>query len=300
MTDMANAPDNPAATDALASQGGAEPELHERATDDHGDAGGDSGEESLADAAQAAADEGLEDFEHEGKTYKVPKELKDGYLRQADYTRKTQEVAEFRKSHEAEKAAFAAEQRVLREFNRDMTEIAVMDRDLARFDQIDWNRWAQEDPAACNAAIAQRQTLMNQRASKVSEIARKADELEGKQRKAQSERAANVQTEIRKLIPDWSEAKARELTTFGKELGYSTEELQAATPRDVQTLHEAMQWRRHIAKQRAAAKAVAPPVVEPAPTPKAGTGRAAPQRGPSDGDSIDAWMAKRNKQVAGR
>ncbi|KPF66114.1 hypothetical protein IP84_17015 [beta proteobacterium AAP99] len=38
----------------------------------------------------------LEDVEYEGKSYKLPPELKNALLRQADYTRKTQEVAQER------------------------------------------------------------------------------------------------------------------------------------------------------------------------------------------------------------
>lgn len=48
----------------------------------------------------ADADDSLEEIEHEGKKHRVPKELKDAFLRQSDYTRKTQEVAEARKQVE--------------------------------------------------------------------------------------------------------------------------------------------------------------------------------------------------------
>jgi post-segregation antitoxin (ccd killing protein) len=45
-----------------------------------------------ADGA-ADEDEDLVEIDHKGKTIKVPKELHEGVLRQADYTKKTQEVA---------------------------------------------------------------------------------------------------------------------------------------------------------------------------------------------------------------
>ena len=41
------------------------------------------------------------EVEFEGKTYKVSPEIKDALLRQADYTKKTMEVAEQRKAYEA-------------------------------------------------------------------------------------------------------------------------------------------------------------------------------------------------------
>ena len=48
-------------------------------------------------------EEEAEEVDFEGKKYLVAKELKDALLRQSDYTRKTQEVAETRKQIEAER-----------------------------------------------------------------------------------------------------------------------------------------------------------------------------------------------------
>ena len=55
--------------------------------------------------ADAELEPGLAEVEIDGKTYKLPPELKDGFLRQADYTRKTQELAEQRRRMEAEREA---------------------------------------------------------------------------------------------------------------------------------------------------------------------------------------------------
>src|SRR5947199_238059 len=64
--------------------------------------------------AQAANDTALPDqtdeapeeaeVEYGGKTYTLPAELKDALLRQADYTRKTQEVAQGRKALDGARA----------------------------------------------------------------------------------------------------------------------------------------------------------------------------------------------------
>lgn len=64
-------------------------------------------QELAVDATPATAPVAVEqpplsliDVEVDGKTYKVQSEAKDGYLRQSDYTRKTQEVAEQRRALE--------------------------------------------------------------------------------------------------------------------------------------------------------------------------------------------------------
>ncbi len=59
------------------------------------------------DAAEAPAPDddddgdGLVEVQHEGKTYTVPTALKGALMRHADYTRKTQELAQHRRALEA-------------------------------------------------------------------------------------------------------------------------------------------------------------------------------------------------------
>src|ERR1044072_211867 len=66
------------------------------------------------DQAEGSEDE-LEDWEEEGKTYKVPKPLKSHLLRNRDYTSKTQELAATRKEVEAERERVAEEAKFHRE-----------------------------------------------------------------------------------------------------------------------------------------------------------------------------------------
>jgi len=73
------------APDGDDSDDGDDPKKRVRATDDE-------------EGSDADAD--LEEIEHDGKKHRVPKELKDAFLRQSDYTRKTQEVAEARRQVE--------------------------------------------------------------------------------------------------------------------------------------------------------------------------------------------------------
>lgn len=75
-----------------------EPESSESEQDE------DEGTEYEEDDEQPE-DATLEDFEVDGKQYKIPSDLKPYILRQQDYTRKTQEVAELRKATEAIRAS---------------------------------------------------------------------------------------------------------------------------------------------------------------------------------------------------
>src|SRR5688500_2430522 len=78
----------------------------------------------------------LDEIEHEGATYQVPKALKGAFLMQADYTRKTQEVAALRKEVEAERAAFreAGEEEI-----GARARLVSLDDQIARFAKVDWD-----------------------------------------------------------------------------------------------------------------------------------------------------------------
>src|SRR5690349_1139844 len=87
------------------------------------------------EAAQPEPDE-TEEVEHEGKKYKIPKPLKGALLMQADYTRKTQEVAEQRKQVEAERARFAEEQKLIAESISEFGKVQALNDALAQYDKV--------------------------------------------------------------------------------------------------------------------------------------------------------------------
>ena len=88
----------------------------------------------------------LVEVEYEGKKHKVPPELKDALLRTADYTRKTQEVAEQRKAVEAKQVeanqAFQTSQEVIEA----RAHIHHVDSQLKQYENVNWAQLEQEDP----------------------------------------------------------------------------------------------------------------------------------------------------------
>src|SRR5688572_14468037 len=62
----------------------------------------------------------LDEIEFDGERYKIPKKLKNGFLMQSDYTRKTQEVAEERKAIAAAKEAAKQEAEASRAHAREI------------------------------------------------------------------------------------------------------------------------------------------------------------------------------------
>ena len=79
-----------------------------------------------------------EEIEYEGEKYKVPKSLKDAFLRQSDYTRKTQEVAEQRKEFERQRDQFQQQAAMQRQHIEDFSQLHTIDAQIERFKNVDW------------------------------------------------------------------------------------------------------------------------------------------------------------------
>jgi hypothetical protein len=69
---------------------------------------------------------------YNGKTYSLPPELRDALLRQADYTRKTQDLAGQRRAFEAERAGHRQEALVARKHLHDAARIVALHDHLAQ------------------------------------------------------------------------------------------------------------------------------------------------------------------------
>ena len=88
----------------------------------------------------------FEEVEHDGKTYKIPRPLKGALLMQADYTRKTQEVAEQRRQHEERVKAFEAGQRSHTEHLSDLARVVAYNDAIAQFEKADWPQIRANNP----------------------------------------------------------------------------------------------------------------------------------------------------------
>ena len=85
---------------------------------------------------QAAPEDDREEVDFEGRKYTVARALKDALLRQADYTRKTQELADGRKAFEAERATF---QQASQAEIAARAQVVAIDQSLSQYRNVDWD-----------------------------------------------------------------------------------------------------------------------------------------------------------------
>jgi len=236
------------------------------------------------------------EVDYEGAKFKVPLALKDALLRQADYTRKTQEVAETRKSLETREAEFNQRTKDHMDNLKDVSRLVALDERLDAYKKLDWESLRNSDPLRSQELFQQYQLLKDERTEIAGSLSAKSQQAAIEQQRETAKKLEQANVELAKEIPNWSPDTAKKLFDFGaKELGFTQHELSGITDkRVVMALHLAWIGQQLTAKQRAATaaqKTVAEPVSQVG-------GKATPRPGVRDDMSTDAWMKQRMKQVA--
>lgn len=243
----------------------------------------------------SAGDDDTCDIEHEGQLYRVPVELKGAFLRHADYTRKTQELAQHRRALEAERQAVAQQAQTQAGASRDAVQLAALDHQLDALRGVDWQAFAGQDPQGAQALWLRFQGMTQAReqlAYAVSHHLQRRD-LE-RARETAAEMAKTGET-LQREIEGWSPEVAGKLVEYAQAFGVTLDELrEAADPRVWKILHRA--WQADQAEQRdgAAKTAVQAQAVRPAVLV---SGAAAGGGGVRDELATKEWMNRRNAQT---
>ena len=248
----------------LAAEEGENEQLETEATDE-----GEEAVEASADEADVEAveePEGDEDADEaptaaqtfrvkvDGEEVEVPlDELLKGYSRTADYTRKTQAIAEARKNAEAE-AAQAREER-----QRYAQTLQVLEAQLkaAQPPEIDWDRLYQENPVEwvrqrelVRTRQEQQAWVENQRRALAEKQA--LEEQQVAERTLDSERA-----KLLEQLPEWRDAtkaraeKAKIVSYATEKLGFTTDEISDLyDARAVLALRKAMLYDEVMSRQQ--------------------------------------------------
>lgn len=205
------------------------------------------------EAAEALADlsgQPLHDVTVDGRTQRVTlDELRRGYSRQQDYSRKTAALAEQRRAAETERARLKD---ALDAFIQDSETVDPVLTDGA---STDWEKLAAEDPAA----YARQRAAFDRRLARVGEakalrraMAAKEDALRAEAFDAFA--SGQRQSLLRRMPelgdPEKRKAVAAELSAYAATLGFSpVEQSRIVDHRLVQVFHDAMLHRKQLAAQ---------------------------------------------------
>src|SRR5262245_51037560 len=286
--------DAPVATDAATDRPGAE-------QDDGRALDAKTGEElDAGERGDGEPNEELENVEFAGKQYRLPRELKSALMMQADYTRKTQEVAEGRKALESEREAFRHQAETHQTQILDVARVVSLNAQLAELQGLDWKKLDTEDPFLAQSKLGEFVRLKDQRDALIGKIQDAEQRRAVETQRALSKRFDDASTQLAREIKDWNTVSG-ELVEFARANGMSQIDLAqlALNVPAVKLLHKAWIGDQLIRKQKAAAaqaEAEASPQPEPLKQVAKGRGTAATS-GLSDALSVEEWVKRRNAQL---
>ena len=236
----------------------------------------------------------LETFEVEldGEVHTLPAALKGAVLRQADYTRKTQELAGHRRSLEAEREALAAQVSAHQGASRDELRLAALDHQLEELQGVDWEAYAAEDPQGAKANWETWQRLGAARDQLAYAVSHHQERSALQAARKAAETMAETGRTLAQEIDGWSPEVAGKLVDYAQAFGVTMEELrEMADPRLWKLLHKA--WRADQASEAGARETVR--AVRPAVSVSGG---GAGGGGVRDELGTGEWMRRRNEQMA--
>ncbi len=216
--------------------------------------------EAQAEGEEEAKEQESEfvEVEFNGAKYNVPPELKDALMREADYTTKTQSVAQQRKEIELQQKEIVL-QRQAREFESwvkpDLERMALIEQYVNHVKKsTDWNSLTSDQLVRTRFEIDQ----LN------DEYAALGRTLQGKhaefKQKVDAERTKNrteMVEHLKKAIPGFNDTVKGEIEKYVTGLGYPEVALQAMTSLDYQVAWKAAQFDKLKADTKAAVKKAA-------------------------------------------
>jgi len=308
--------------------------------DDEADAAGDASGEGDADdpdKATPAVDPDVVEIEYDGVNHKVPVALKDAFLRQDDYTKKTQEVAEQRRALETERSTWETQQAESRaalpaEYQRVAvlnSEVSALTTQMEAFKEVDWDTFRAQAAADPDAklryeTIRDRYSAARDRLTDLrDEIGEATKDLSTKEEARLQEQRTKADTALdearkqtgatlAKEIPGWNQDLAAKTVEFAlsKDVGLTLDEIPGMTdPRVWKLLHFARTAKEDLAKAQTALKQKTTAdnhgkAQATTPAVKPGGGGNANPRDPSTprGDDLSTklWMERRERQIAAK
>lgn len=254
----------------------------------------------LAEGLEAQGDGGLEDeteeVEHDGRFYRIPKPLKGAFLMNADYTRKTQELAEQRRGLDGERRAFARQAELVQAAAEDRARLAALDEQIDDFEGVDWETYAHHDPEGAQALWTRYQQLGEARERYAWAISQREHEGRLAAERELAEQMAQTGKVLAQEIDGWSPEVAAKLVEYAAAFGVTLDELrEVADARLWKILHRAHLGEQLVKERDAAKHAAQAQAVQPAI--QVSGGQAAAGGAVRDELGTKEWMRRRNEQT---
>ncbi|KKK87738.1 hypothetical protein LCGC14_2750230, partial [marine sediment metagenome] len=252
--------------------------------------------DELAALADALPEQDTVEVEVNGLKFRVPAAVgKDGYMKDADYTRKSQENADVARTLESDREAFKQQVQNQGQHIADLGELSHTDKLLEDFRQVDFQQLQQEDPDQAQQLHFRFQKLRDTREQIVGRIQKREYDSRVQAERETADRKNRLTATLARDIPNYSPTKHTQMEELAVSFGIKPEALAAyAEGPHYQILDLALLGAEVLKRKRVATAQPAPKPVKPVPK---ATGGGTPATGPSDKQGVDAWMRSRKQQL---
>ena len=235
-------------------------------------------------------------IEYDGQEFEVPPVLKDAFMRQSDYTQKTQSVAEQRKSLEAQAAALTQQQELQQQTFEDVAQVKAIDQQIEQYNALNWPELYQQDVGQAATLDHQKRELENQRQQTINRLNQNQAKALECQRVEHARMREEGQKVLSKEIDNWTPELAQTIAAYGISQGLNEQAVASIIdPVHVKLIDKARRYDELVAKQKAAAPKAEPPKSAV----KVKGKRAAVTKDP-DKMSTEEWLKMRNSQIEKR
>lgn len=217
-------------------------------------------EEIEVEATESEPEEAIEEGEAEteveaessevinidGEEYEVPVPLKEAFMRQQDYTKKTQELAVQRKALDEQIQLSQQQALYQRQFQEQIGTISALDAQMKQYEQVNWQELQENDPVQFVNLREKYRDLKDARNYYSQDLNQKQQQQAIQTQQHYAKLKEQGLKDLQNSIKGWGEERAREIKTFGTEAyGFDESELASIIdPRMVKVLHDAYLYRK--------------------------------------------------------
>lgn len=199
-------------------------------------------------------------IEIDGAEYEVPVALKDGYMKSADYTQKSQANAELRRQLEAREQEIQLKQQVSDDELNARASLQAVDAQLATYQGLTNDEWAaieQDDPMAAQSHWRQYQMLKDQKNELTGYVSQVQHAREQEQQSEMTKRLEATEKYAKEEIKGWTQDTHAKIVDFAeRELSLTKDILRRdITPQMYKALHLAWVGQQSLANRAAATPA---------------------------------------------
>lgn len=230
------------------------------------------------------------------KKYRIPKALSGELLMQADYTRKTQEVAETKRTLEDRQKAFDEQAAQHQQHIKDVAKLVGLNEQVEAFQKFDWQAYrAQYGVEATQDLQFQYQNIQKARDDAAGQLQQKISQQTLDGQRASAKAAEESQAVLARDIKGWSPELHGKLKDLAQTVGgYTKSEMDGVTdPRALKVLHRLSQGEAAIKELAALKKAKSAEEVQPLPQVN---GQAKARKNPDD-MSMEEWVRYENNRI---